>query len=613
MSEPIRKGFPWRRRIAARWRRPGRAFPLSRRVRGGRPRRSGDGLLFAALALGFAVLGVAGAIPAEGDATRWLLPSAVLTVWALGCAAAATLPAAGVAVAGIWLAHAGTLTFAAAEITWMLLLPVVWVLVPGVLAIVRTGPGSATAAGWILLSLGVGWLIADLSGFNARLGWTGEAGWRGAVLPGTVCGWAGWQLAMEWRARGWRELSPAVVLAISLAGASAIGMACASRSFPEFSGWVQTVAGMMRTGAAFGWYVVAGGFGLLLVSAAGRISSAASHLLTLRLFAAAAPLVWLAVTAVEWMIARGAVAAPAWLAAGAAMHRWAGVASLVMAAGFAWQGAQGIRILPRLNALWLMAAAASPALAAAQAAGTVSADSAGPSAGLWPAVILAGGLAWIAWQTGATGEWRPGTPAARAAVPAGILGTYSLTAGGWPAPGIALACAAGLLHVTLPCALYLWTTRHRDPAGRLPVLTQAWLSALGMVAALPIVKWNAESLWMLAAAAILWLFVLIWLRRTRPDSGPAEGALAGALVAGGTLAAWMLPGSLLPEVPYFEALNPPAGITGETWPVRMRPILQPAHFYLLVAMQAAGAVAGALLFRLRAEEVSSQQENPLPR
>ena len=61
----------------------------------------------------------------------------------------------------------------------------------------------------------------------------------------------------------------------------------------------------------------------------------------------------------------------------------------------------------------------------------------------------------------------------------------------------------------------------------------------------------------------------------------------------------MLPGLLLPEVPVFASLNPPVEIAGTAWPLTARPLMQPAHFNLLMAMLAGGAALGMLVFRIR--------------
>lgn len=539
-------------------------------------------------------------------------------VWVAGCSAAAVLPLPGYAVAVFWLANHGLFLMGAWAGTPLMVLPVFWLLLLGLAVASRRGSGQ----GWPAFAVWVG--------ICAECGWLMSAPLRIPQLlrlpPGPVAEWisAGlvtallipaWWLRMRLRRRTWMEpafgqalAGSALVMGFGLAGGWFRNPAVAE-------GWAAGVIDSCRFAGMLAWYWLAGGFALSLLTCSEWGTRQAVRALTLRLSSRIFPLLWAVVTLMEWIGSHpgvipwrerpGSGGLESWMGAwpwemwvAAWGHAWAGVVALVTGAGFLWQGREGVKLLPRLNALWVASFFCFLAVSPVLSNYLFPLSEPAPEAGRWALLILLGGLASNLLQPENTNLPKPSGESRRArlgwwTVLLGVVLGLEWQGGVWPAAG-GEAALLGVLHLGLPRALHGWWTRGRHSAGAVAVSTQILISAAGMVSILPMLCRNPAQPAALALAPVLWLTVLLWLRWRRPELTASAGALAGALLGSGAAAAWCRPGLLLPDVPIFSFLNAPSAVLLEP-----RPFLNAEHYTLLLLLTVTGALLGALLFRQR--------------
>lgn len=591
---------------------PATSFPYFRRMTG--RRRDGAGPVALAAAAGLSVLLSRG--PGDLEIPPGWQCAAAAGFWAFACAAASRLPLWGLVLAGAWLAWHAVLLGAVwtggpviAAPVWGLLLLVLWKT-----AAAPAKPGGGRGAPfylWILSALAAGWITAEPCGFNALTGWTGPLAARGNLVLGLLYAAAGVWLQPRLRRLLWarRGPSPRAVFVVA-AGIMAAVMASGWRLDPRgAAGWTADFLRSLDSFSGLIWFWLGGTFVLALLHPAEEGTRRFIRAFSLRRAVIVMPLAWSAATLVEWLLVRrsGGLkpihAALAELPAAANAHAWMGIVVLVTGAGFLWQGREGVRLLPRLNAVWLASfvalLAATPALVAAafpdmrpEAAAT-----------LWPASVVLAAL--LPLEPGRTRAFmvEEEPEASRSTTPAGalllMLGLLLTVETGGRSSWETRACPAallGMLHLAPSRAFYLWWRRGRSAGPPLTVESQLWLTLAGALTALPLLQRGANSPVALAAGPLLWLPALLWLRWRRPRLDMAAGATAGALLAGGMLAAWMAPGLMLPEFPALSLLNP-AAAREILWNGPDRFALEPPHFTLLLLLLCAGALLGGLVFR----------------
>lgn len=584
-------------------------------------------------------------------------------VWAVACAAAASaLPLWGFALAGFWLANHGLVLMAPLAGTPMMALPVAWLVFLGLCVGARRGSerGRRVFPAWVALCLGAGWFLSGPLGGAGIFGADGLAVWMGKLgLKGTARDWAAavipalimisaWKWRLWFRRHRWTNPGFGRVLAGSLT-LMGTGLAMAAgRDAVAVKGWAAAVMDDCAYAAMLAWFWLAGGFALTLLKWVERGTRTVVRGITMHGARRIFPLMWVAVTVLEWLSTHesavplmdriGPGRLDHWMASWpweirvtAWGHAWAGVVVLTAGAGFLWQGREGVRMLPRLHSLWaasfICILAVSPSLAAYV---TPVPERAG-QLWWWAPIVLLGGIFQDLSQTRRNwrGEADDGGLSARLGwrivLLAVLLALELRNELPWPSSGGVVALM-GMLHLALPRALHRWWIRGRPVmAGGLPVSTQLWIAAAGMVSVLPMLHHNAQSSSILALAPVGWLPVLLWLRWQRPGLTLASGVLAGALLGSCTAAAWCRPDLLLPDVPVFSFLNAPpaviasvnagvenAAVAAAGGPaavsaggeVRLlaqaaRPFLDAMHFSLLLLLTAAGSVLGALIFRSR--------------
>ena len=551
--------------------------------------------------------------PASPWPTGWIL-LLVGVVWAAAVAAAAALPVVGFAGAGLWLAWHGVSLMAPWAGTPLVALPVIWVL--GVMLTMLAWKGPRHKAAWLVFWLVVaglaGWVLAEMTGWNRLLGRAGGAPpWMGPLIPGTIMAWAGVKLRPVLRRLEWTEPTFGRVWIGGLA-VMAVGLgASAFRDMTAAEGWAWGVVEASAPWAALAWFWLGGIFATFLAKGVswatgpwmlGRAPNGVRWIL---------PSLWLGVTLLEWLATHSsgglAGALPQvvvqwvqswpdrWQMAIQA-HAWTGVVVVILGLGFLRRGRESVQTLHRLNALWMAA------LAGLAAVGDTLTGAVPPAGFPWGAglLLLIGLPALLAGlASGETKEARNAAPYQTGAV---VCFAGTLLAMEWQSPvpwavRAGPAALLGMIHLPLPFVLYGWWTGGRKMNGQLSLSTQAWLIFAGLLCVLPILHrdpWNAAQL---ACCPVLWFAVLLWLRWRQPGLTMASGGLAGACLGSVTVAAWSRPALLLPEVPRFDWLNPPAVVFAPMDPGADRPFMDPWHFILFLVLTAAGAVLGALTFR----------------
>lgn len=614
---------------------------LWRRWRPGRGRLGGNG--WVCLILVVILVGLTLVRLGQGGVGGWGLPAGGLVmltglVWGAAVAGASVLPVWGWGMASLWLGWYGVTLMGPWAGTPLTAGPVVWLLGVTLARLAWAGPRWKTggAAVWTLLCLGSGYLLAGPVGLNGWLGWTGQKAWMGqGLLAAALTGAGVWGRAglrhWAWTEPGWGK-----VLWGSW-GVMAAGLGLSAwRDFPAAAGWAAGVVDSLGGWAALGWFWIAGAFAAGLVQSLEWGTRHAVRNLPAGVERWTFGLIWLLVTAGEWLTTHpGAEMFRAWLPLTlqrwisslppevrmvAWAHGWAGIVVLVLGAGFLRRDREDGRILRKLNALWIAAGVGILA-----AGGDLPGPEEGPrsvsTASAWgPALILGAGMLWILSRllkndraggglasdfpgSAGSSSIRPpeATPAVSLAVLAaltGILwGVEMESPVGWKdraGEGVLL----GMVHLALPLMLHFWWRRGRTSREDLPVSILAGLIPAGAWSVLPLLHRDPLDSAQLAVCPVLWLGWLLVLRWRRPGLDASSGALAGALLASSTVAAWSRPAVLLPEVPLFSWLNPPAVSAGAE-AAAARPFMDPAHFSLLLILGAVGTLLGWMVFRGR--------------
>ncbi len=552
--------------------------------------------------------------PASPWPTGWIL-LLVGVVWAAAVAAAAALPVVGFAAAGVWLAWHGVSLMAPWAGTPLVALPVIWVLAVTLAMLVWKGPRhkGAWLAVWVVIAVPVGWVLAEITGWNHLLGRAGGGPpWIWQLIPGAVLALSGARLRAVLRRLEWTEPTFGRVWIGGLAVLAAGLGASAFRDMTAAEGWAWGAVEASAPWAALAWFWLGGIIGIILVKGVawatgpwmlGRAPNRVRWML---------PAFWLGVTLLEWLATHssGQALAEALPPVGARWiqswpdrwqmavkaHAWTGVVVVILGLGFLRRGRESAQTLHRLNALWLAA------LVGLVVVGDSLTGAVAPAGFPWGAGwLLVVGLPAILVGLG-PGETQGAGNSAPYQTGAMVCFTGMLLAMEWQSPvpwavRAGPAALLGMIHLPLPVVLYGWWTGGRKMEGQLSLSTQAWLIFAGLLCVLPILHrdpWNAAQL---ACCPVLWFSVLLWLRWRQPGLTTAAGALAGACLGSATVAAWCRPALLLPEVPWFDWLNPPAAVFAAVESGTDRPFMDPWHFMLFLVMTAAGAVLGALTFR----------------
>ena len=618
-DSPPKADVPVPRRQLPRWRSLGRVWleGLGGRLPG-RLGWAGQWALWLVMGWGMAAVWRVG--QGGGSLPGGVVLALVGVVWAVAVASAATLPLAGFACAGLWLAWHGVALMSPWAGTPWLALPVIWLLAVA-LAVWAWRAPARKAVGlvlWLGISLGAGWLLAEPSGWNHWLSMPPRIAGLGWVVPGSAIAGVGIWLRPVWR--GWACTEPSFGR-VWVGGLVVMGLgltASAWRDFPAAEGWAVGVVEASGPWAAMAWFWLAGAFAIGLVKGTIRATRRLGCHGTTAGRSWWLPAAWLGVTGLEWLATHPSARSVAawlpqrlvpWLQSGpvplrmaAEAHAWAGVVVMVVGIGFALQGRDTLRLLPQLNALWI---AAFGGLLAAGEALAVAAGTGWTMAGThWgPAVLLGAGGFWLLAGLRKEGRHEPKEnlpPRLGAmAVFLGILLAVefqSAEAWAWRAGPAALL---GLVHLALPPVLYHWYSQGRKTGPDLALSTRGWLVLAGLGSVLPLLHLNPHHASQLAFSPVIWLSVLLYLRWRQPWLDPACGAMAGALLGSATVAAWSRPGLLLPEVPLLPWLNPPSVVL--VGPSGRGPgsMMEAAHLTLLLIMGAAGALLGALVFRAK--------------
>ncbi|RYD30956.1 MAG: hypothetical protein EOP86_18925, partial [Verrucomicrobiaceae bacterium] len=497
----------WSRRLAQRWRGLARCRLTGRGHRGlmgqirlskgfiregwkaGAAVRTGLLLLLAlSVATVWVTAGQGGGFPLGGPKPG--LPTVILAglAWSAACAAAASLPLWGFGLVSFWLAYHGLLLMAPWVGTAVMPLPVLWRVAVGLAVGARRGtaPGWGPLTAWLALCAGAGWFLAAPLGLNRLFGGISLLReWAGPIILATVLAPA-WGLRSWFRRRRWTEPAFGRVLAGSLA---VIGFGLAAsilRSGPEATeGWAAQVVNDCGYLSLLAWYWLAGGFAVCFLKIMESGTRLAVRGLTLRTVSRLFPLLWAAVTVTEWLgshesaerlrIRIGPGRLDHWMASwpweiqvAAWGHAWAGVAVLAAGVGFLWQGREGVRLLPRLHALWMASffciLAVSPVLAAFMTPVPAHAG----QIWWWAPLVLLGGMLRDLAQAGQersvhTAEGLPARVGWRVAMLAVLLTLEWRNTTPWPVHG-GMAALLGILHLALPRALHQWWTRGRAGA-----------------------------------------------------------------------------------------------------------------------------------------------------
>ncbi len=599
---PVRRN--WGDRVRAIWAGAG----------GGRQRlvRLGlEGKVALALVLGMA--GVAAAAVAQ-EAPRWPWPGSIVgwagLLWSLTVAAASRLPCWGFAVAALWLAWQAVALMGPWAGTALVAFPAVWLLVVALScwAWEPQGEPKAGLAGWGILSLGMGWLLGGPAGWNQLFGLGGPRGWVGHLLLSLVIAMAGYKLRPWWKSRSWTRpgwgrtlVGSAVVMGVGLTFSLL-------RDAGATEGWAWGEVEMASGWSALMWFWLGGAAGVMLVGGAEWLTRLTVRGITLGPARQGLPLIWLAVTVAEWLAThaasphlvvkwfrQGVSGWPWWAREAIAAHAWVGVATVVLGAGFLYQGRDTVRMLLRLNAVWLGALGALVALGPVLAA---EAGDPGLTGGRPGAAILLGlGMAWLVrqlWQDVPYGSSRgPAAAWSLLTAFAGLIAAHAIhehADGTWRNGP---AAVLGVVHLVLPVMLHRWWVRGRPGNSPVSLKALAGLTMAGMAGVLPVLQAGPASVALLGWEPVWWVGVLWVLRRQCPHLETADGALAGGILGVSAAAAWCRPDLLLPMVPMIPWLNVPAGVlAGDP-----RPFLEPLHFTLLGLLGATGAALGALIFR----------------
>ncbi len=524
-----------------------------------------------------------------------LPPGGVLVLvgggWALSAAAAAGLSAGGFAVASLWLAWHGIALMGPWTGTPLVAWPVLWLLGVARWRFPEQGGGLV----WVGMALGAGWLVAEPSGWNQFWGLGPERAALGRLaLGGGLAALGCW-----WRPRG--GASSFGVLALGGILAMGAGLAASGwRDLAAVEGWAWGVVESSGAWAALAWFWLGGGFAVLLLQGAegmarrvmGRSDRGKAWWLV----------GWLMATLVEWLATHGGMpylgswgaAGPRALRLAAEAHVWVGLVVVVFGVGFMWQGRELARLMSRLQALWAAAFLGLWTVAEALPGGVAG------EAGVGGGWLLGLGGLWVLWglrrdaAEGSGLEW-PFRLGGLAALSGVVLAVGLQPGEVWGDRGGA-AALLGMLHLAVPMALHRWWTGGRV-VGTGPTLEGlVWASLGGVASALPFLQRNPGDAVLLAGGPLLWLGGLLWLRACQPRWDAAAGALAGAVMGGGAVAAWCRPGLLLPEVPLWPWLNVPSAALGDPL---SRPFLDPRHFILWSLLGISGALLGALVFRGR--------------
>lgn len=485
-----------------------------------------------------------------------------------------------------------------------------------------------------------GLLLAEPSGLGRVLG-AGSVAYFGVLililLPlGAVGVWAmkQWGTGARLDSAGWLDRVDFGKIWLGGLGVMGLGLGLSLwRSRSLTAGWVGSVADMAGTWTGLLWFWLGCGFGLAVLS--GLLDSDRNRLRLLALGRTGwtLPVAWLGITAVEWILAHhpelfAKMGVPTgisnWLQGAESLrarlifeaHAWVGVVILVLGLGFLWQGRVTVRLLPRLQLVWVTAFlgiwAGSDGLLEAfldsGAAGTLLLPEGGEGSagrlvffgGGGLIFILVGGLCWwvgrVVLERSLSGE---GRLAGRVGALALACGWLSLT--GVPAGTGAGQCAEaallGMVHFALPMIL-IWKWNRKSPVGAgLGMGLQAALGLAGLYMTLPWLERDPGDITQLGLLPVEWAVALFLLKWRRPGLPASGGALAGMLLASAGVAGWMQPGLFFPEVPLFSALNPPLHVGSAEGGWGDRDFFGSAHFALLMLMAAAGAVLGALIFR----------------
>ena len=552
--------------------------------------------------------------PASAWPAAWILPL-VGVVWAAAVAAAAALPMVGFAGAGVWLAWHGVSLMAPWAGTPLVALPVLWVLTVALAMLAWKGPRhkGVWLAIWVVMAGLAGWALAEATGWNRLVGRTGGSPpWMAQLIPGAVLALSGARLRPVLRRLEWTEPTFGRMWIGGLAVMAAGLGASAFRDLTAAEGWAWGVVEASAPWAALAWFWLGGVLGIFLVKGValttgpwvlGRARNGVRWML---------PAFWLGVTLLEWLATHSsgqglAGALPLvvvqwveswpdrWQMAVQA-HAWTGVVVVVLGLGFLRRGRESVQTLHRLNALWVAA------LAGLVVVGDSLPGAVFPAGFPWGAgLLLLVGLPAILIGMG-SGETKEARNSAPYQIGAMVCFTGMLLAMEWQSPvpwavRAGPAALLGMISLPLPVVLYGWWTGGHSMEGQLSPATQAWLIFAGLLCVLPILHRNPWNAAQLACCPVLWFSVLLWLRWRQPGLTTASGALAGAFLGSASAAAWSRPVLLLPEVPQFDWLNPPAAVLAEIDPGTDRPFIDPWHFILFLVLTAAGAVLGALTFR----------------
>ena len=559
----------------------------------------------------------------------WILPL-VGVMWVSATAAASALPVLGFACAGLLLAWHGLSLMAPWTGTPLVAAPVLWLLAVSLALLAWKGPRHqwAALAIWLVIACGAGWSLAEITGWNRLLGLSGGAqrGIGQAILAGALA-WGGIRLRPVLRRLEWTEPSFGRVWMGGLAVMTPGLLASAWRDLAAAEGWAWGAVETSAPWAALTWFWLGGTFAVCLVKGAawttglvvrGRASNAARWLL---------PAIWLGTTLLEWLATHSSgqgwgeampQAAVQWIQTwperwrmAVEAHAWAGVVVVVLGLGFLWQGRDSVRLLHRLNALWMAALVGLVGVGDTlpQPAGAAVPPVDSPwGAGLLLLVglpaILAGLWAGRSWEGIELWRYRIGAVVFFIGI---LLAVEFQSAVPWPTRA-GPAALLGMVHLAFLQLLYEWWTGGQKLEGQLTLGTKAWLIFAGLACVIPLLHRDPQNIALLAYCPVLWLTMLLCLKRCQPSLNAASGALAGALLGSATAAAWSRPVLLLPEVPLVDWFNPPLAVFAGADQMSPRPFMDPWHFTLLFGLSAAGAALGALTFRPK----SGPAAPPLP-